>query len=164
VTMRLAQWWFAPYPPERLAVLRVAVGYRFRITGPLFAILVLALMTYRSSWGMVFHTENLPVLHLLIVAVAPAAAAGSIDVRRHAPSADRLRGGFGWPVRLMCVVTVLAYSIAGWSKWQRVGIEWFLGDALRSQIAYDNLRKISFGAAHSPLGVAFLSFFAVGPQ
>jgi hypothetical protein len=221
---RLDQWWFAPFVPERLAVLRICVGiyawlslvilsqnllsytsfakayfapvglvavvldaplaagwlylalgmalllgpaciwgYRFWLTGPVFALLVLWLMTYRSSWGMVFHTENLLVIHLFILAAAPAAAACSIDARRRARRRTLARheiadGRYGWPVRLMCLATTVTYAIAGWAKWQHVGAEWFLGETLQRQIAYDNLRKISLGSAYSPLGVALLEW------
>jgi hypothetical protein len=147
-------------------------GYRFWLTGPIFALLVLWLMTYRSSWGMVFHTENLLVIHLLILAAAPAAAACSLDARRRArrhtmppPLArpDIVDGRYGWPVRLMCLATTATYAIAGWTKWQRVGAEWFLGETLQQQIAYDNLRKMSLGSLHSPLGVALLEWEWIFP-
>jgi hypothetical protein len=147
-------------------------GYRFWLTGPVFALLVLWLMTYRSSWGMVFHSKNLLVLHLLILAAAPAAAACSLDARRRARQQTIPRplaqyeiaiGRYGWPVRLLCVATTVTYAIAGWTKWQRVGAEWFLGEALRQQIAYDNLHKLSLGSLHSPLGVALLEWEWVFP-
>ncbi|MEE9149570.1 MAG: hypothetical protein V3U27_19490 [Candidatus Tectomicrobia bacterium] len=227
----LEQWWFAPFVPERLALLRVCVGafawlyllvlsknllgyrrfasqyfapvgpvavlleqpldvvwlslslgvalglgpafiwgYRFRLTGPLFALLVLWLMSYHSSWGMVFHTDNLMVFHLLILAVVPAADACSIDARRrlravpHASASEEVDDGrYGWPVRLMCIATTLTYAIAGWAKWDRVGPEWFVGETLRRQIAYDNLRKLSLGAPYSPVGVALLEWEWVFP-
>jgi len=224
---RLDRWWFTPFGPERLAVLRICVGayawlalvllspsvlrttrfapahfapvglvavfhaaplpagwlaltlgmallgglafiwgYRFGLTGPVFALLMLWLMTYRSSWGMVFHTDNLLVLHLLILAVAPAAAACSLDARRAQqrpqppplPWHARADGRYGWPVRLMCLATTVTYAVAGWAKWQRGGAAWFFGELLQQQIAYDNLRKLSLGAAHAPLGVALLEW------
>jgi hypothetical protein len=181
---RLDRWWFAPFVPERLAVLRICVGiyawlslvilsqsllsyrsfakayfapvglvavflaaplpagwlylalgmalllgpafiwgYRFWLTGPAFALLMLWLMTYRSSWGMVFHTENLLVVHLLILAAAPAAATCSIDARRRARQQtmptplthhEIADGRYGWPVRLMCLATSVTYAVAGW--------------------------------------------------
>ncbi len=58
------------------------LGWRFPITGPTFALGMLALSTYRSSWGQLLHFEHLIVLHLLIVALAPAADAWSMDARR----------------------------------------------------------------------------------
>src|SRR5687768_11149017 len=43
------------------------VGYRYRWSAPLLAVTTLVLFTYRSSWGMIFHTENLMVLHLAVL-------------------------------------------------------------------------------------------------
>ena len=36
------------------------VGWRFAVSGPAFALLLLFVTSYRSSFGMVFHTENHP--------------------------------------------------------------------------------------------------------
>ena len=146
-------------------------GYRFWLTGPVFALLMLWLMAYRSSWGMVFHTDNLLVMHLLILAAAPAAAAWSLDTRWRARHRTRpplawheiATGRYGWPVRLMCLATTITYAVAGWAKWQRGGAAWFLGDMLQRQIAYDNLRKIALGSAHAPLGVALLEWGWIFP-
>ena len=51
-------------------------------------------------------------------------------------------------------MTVLAYVIAAQTKLEMAGLDWITSDALRNQIAYDNLRKILLGDAHSPLGAA----------
>ncbi|MGE5211682.1 MAG: hypothetical protein ACM3MM_10470, partial [Acidobacteriota bacterium] len=40
------------------------LGWRFRVTGPLFAVGLLALGSYRGSWGQLLHFENLMVLYL----------------------------------------------------------------------------------------------------
>ena len=130
-------------------------GWRFRISGPMFAVLLLWIITYRNSWGQIFHTENLLVLHVAVLALAPSADALSLDARRrpvHGAPVPRAR--YGWPVRLMAVVTVLAYVIAAQTKLEMAGLDWITSDALRNQIAYDNLRKILLGDAHSPLGAA----------
>ncbi|MCA9657670.1 MAG: metallophosphoesterase, partial [Myxococcales bacterium] len=58
------------------------VGWRFAITGPLFAAALLWVTTYRNSWGMVFHTENLMVMHVLVVGLGASADAWSLDARR----------------------------------------------------------------------------------
>ena len=49
------------------------LGWRYRFTGPLFAALLFWVLSYRQSWSMVYHSENLLVLHVLILALAPAA-------------------------------------------------------------------------------------------
>ena len=77
-------------------------GWRFRISGPMFAVLLLWIITYRNSWGQIFHTENLLVLHVAVLALAPSADALSLDARRrpvHGAPVPRAR--YGWPVRLM---------------------------------------------------------------
>src|SRR5690606_36525228 len=43
------------------------LGWRFRWTGPGFAAAFMILLSYRNSWGMIFHTENLMVFHVLVL-------------------------------------------------------------------------------------------------
>ena len=118
-----------------------------------FALALLVTLTYRNSWGMPFHTENLLVLHALVLAVVPAADAWSVDARgRAAPAAER----YGWPLRALAVITVIAYVLAGIAKLRLGGWAWTDGDALREQIAIDNLRKHLMGAPMSPVAAAFL--------
>lgn len=132
-----------------LGLLYVA-GWRFGITGPAFAVALLALATLDSSWGQIFHTENLMVLHVGIVGLAPAADA--LVVRRRRPLANSSHGRYGWPVRLAAVVVVVAYMVAGVAKLQVAGLGWPGGDVLRNLVAYDNLRKELLGDIYSPLG------------
>ena len=127
------------------------VGHRFRITGPAFAVLYMWIVSYRNSWGMPFHTENLIVLHVLVVGLAPGAAdAWSRDARGRSSPADS--GRYGWPIRLLCLVTVTTYVLAGWAKIATSGFGWITDDTLRGLIAFDNLRKIELGSPHSPVG------------
>jgi hypothetical protein len=131
--------------------LAFTVGAGFRVTGPLFALLVLWLASYRSSWGMLFHTENLLCLHLLLLGAAPASDALSVDAR-HATRERAPHGRYGWALRAMSAVTVVAYFLAGLAKLKISGFAWAHGDVLRVHIAYDNLRKLELGSVHSPLG------------
>ncbi|HMJ12226.1 MAG TPA: HTTM domain-containing protein [Polyangiaceae bacterium] len=149
----------APLPPALVhaqTLLAIAsgaafvIGFRYRVMAPLFAVLLLWVTSYRSSWGMVFHTDNLLALHVLLLAAAPAADALAYDSRNRPASADH--GKYGWAIRALCVVTVITYVLAGIAKLRISGSEWFSGDVLRAQIAYDNLRKIELGSVHSPLG------------
>ena len=132
----------------------LGLGYAF--TAPGFALSLLALTTYRSSWGMVLHTDNLLTLHVALLALAPAAAALSIDARRGrargAAPPDEPHGRFGWPLRALSIVTVTCYVLAGVAKLELAGFAWLGGDLLRAQIAYDNLRKLELGAPIVPLG------------
>jgi hypothetical protein len=144
-----------------LALLTVAcawpffLGWRFRVFGPLFAALCLWTLTYRHSWGMVFHTDNLLILHLLILAGTRSADAWSLDARRRGTTpADDAR--YGWPLRLMCWVVVIAYVLAGVAKLEHGGMAWMWGDALRNHVAIDNARKIVLGDIYSPLAAPLM--------
>lgn len=133
-----------------LAGAAAATGWFYRFSAPLFGFLFLELTSYRNSWGMQFHTENLLTLHVLVLCAAPGAAdAFSFDALRREPNAE-LSGRYGWPVRLLCLVTAACYVLAGVAKLKIAGGDWLHGDFLRSQIAFDNLRKIELGSDYSP--------------
>ncbi|MDB4976032.1 MAG: hypothetical protein JWN48_4373 [Myxococcaceae bacterium] len=134
------------------------LGFKYRVAGPLFALSFLWVTSYRSSWGMVFHTENLPALHLLLLAVAPAADALSLDARTRAHDALPESGRYGWALRAIGAVTVVTYVLAGIAKLRLAGSDWVGGDVLRAQVAYDNLRKIELGSTHSPLGALLVAY------
>jgi hypothetical protein len=132
----------APLVLSALVLAAIPLGVAFTAgrgltwTGPAFAVLLLVVTTYRNSWGQVFHTENLLVLQVLILAVALAL-----------PRPDA-----AFVIRLLALVTVSTYVVSGWAKLRAGGWDWILGDSLRNQVAYDNLRKAALGAPHSPLG------------
>ncbi len=135
------------------AGLAFVAGWRFRVSGPAFALAFLWVTSYRNSWGMVFHTENVMVLHVLVLALSPAADAISVDARRAGRAVDDTpRAWYGWPIRLICAVTLMSYFIAGWSKLHAAGFAWVTSDTLRFYVAYDNLRKVELGAGYSWLG------------
>jgi hypothetical protein len=108
---------------------------------------------------MIFHTDNLLVLHVLVLGLSPAAEALSWDARRNAPDAAHAR--FGWPIRTLTILTAITYVLAGVAKLKLSGGAWLGGDLLRSHIAYDNLRKIELGSGFSALGVWFVKHPAV---
>jgi hypothetical protein len=130
------------------------IGWRWRITGPAFAIAFLVVAALRMSWGHVIHTEHLAAVHLLVVGLSRHAAdAWSLDARPRLdaePAVPSYR--YGVPLRLMAVVLVITYVLAGWMKLRNGGSDWLTGDVLRNQIAYDNLRKELLGSPHSPVG------------
>ena len=135
-----------------LGAMLVGVGYRY--AAPVAAIGLLFVTTYRNSWAMVFHTENLLVLHVAALAVSPAADVWSID---------RWRGwtrpndaGYGWAIKLLVAVTVATYMMAGIAKLRIAGLDWVDGELLRNQIAIDNLRKALLGDSIAPLATQFL--------
>jgi hypothetical protein len=130
--------------------LAFTAGVAYRITGPAFALVFLFVTTYRLSFGHVIHTEHLLVAHLLILGFAPAAAV--LAWRASGRSGAHAEERFGWPVQVMALVTVVAYVLAGIAKLRNGGTDWLVGDVLRNQVAFDNLRKELLGAWHSPVG------------
>jgi hypothetical protein len=114
----------------------------YRVTAPLAAVALLWTLTYRNSWGMVFHTENLLILHVFVLAfIRPRTQEATVD---------------GWPVKLMAALTVATYLLAGIAKVRIAGTAWLDGDLLRNQIAVDNLRKALLGDSTAPLALLFL--------
>ena len=138
-------------------------GAWFRVSGPAFALAVLVLATYRSSWGQLLHFENLLVLHLLILAVAASADAWSLDARRRPHLTwDR---AYGPPLVLMCLVVAVTYAIAGWAKLRYGGSAWISGDTLRNHIAYSATRLEVLGGSPSPVAsVVVRRPWALGPM
>ncbi len=134
-----------------LAGLGFVLGWRYRIVGPLFALGMLALGSYRGSWGQLLHFENLMVLYLVILAFSPAADAWSIDARRR-PSPGRVEStSYGWPIALCSLVLVVTYVIAGVAKLRYGGLDWVFGDTLRNHVAYSAARLDLLGSSQSPL-------------
>jgi hypothetical protein len=134
-----------------------ALGYRYRVTGPAFALLFLWVTSYRSSFGMIFHTDNMAALQALVLGLCPAAAeALSFDAR--GKDAPEQHGRFGWPIKLLCAVTAATYVIAGVAKLRGAGLHWADGDILRHYVAYDAVRKQALGSIHSPLGAWLVQY------
>lgn len=135
------------------------VGYEYRYTAPVFALLLLWVLTYSNSWRFILHTENMLVLHVGILACAPATDAWSWDARRKDAKPHGRK--YGWAIRLMCVVCVLAYFIAGVAKVRYSGWDFVSGDMLRNHVAFGSVRKIELGSEYSPIGVWLLGFPAL---
>jgi hypothetical protein len=120
------------------------VGLAWRVVAPLFAFAVLFWGAYRLSWGAIAHDLHLPALHVVVLALAPAAAALSLDARRPSALAWRTPARswhHGWALRLLCVVTAAVYVLAGWSKLDFAGLAWGSGDNLLAQVAYAALLR-----------------------
>lgn len=122
------------------------LGWRHRITGTAFAFLLLFVLSYRNSWSMIFHNDNVLVWHVLILGLTRAADAFSLDSRRlkqtDAASGSPVHWRYGWVISLMCAVTVSTYFLAGVAKLVGPdGLNWMTGEVMRSQLAVDNLRK-----------------------
>jgi hypothetical protein len=151
-----AGWVLGLYLAAISVGLLFTLGAFFRVSGPAFALLALWVTSYRNSWGMVFHTDNLLVVHLCLIGLSDAGSALSIDARRRTePAPD---GRFGWPVRLIAAVSVLAYLLAGIAKLKVSGFSWMDGDTLRNYIAFDAVRKEQIGSIHSVFGAWLVQF------
>jgi hypothetical protein len=161
----LLGWLTGPLPSALVVgwvVATLALGVAFtaglaaRATGPGFALGMLLAATYRSSWGQLLWLENLMVLQLLIVALAPSADACALG-RRAKQGSPAPSASYGWPLRLAALVTVTTYVLAGVTKLRLGGVEWMWGDAVRNHIAFSAARLELFGEASSPLGRAAVS-------
>jgi hypothetical protein len=129
-------------------------GLGYRVTAPLAAVGLLWTLSYRNSWGMVFHTENLLVLHVIALAMAPAADAWTL--RGSGAGRDAPAAGYGWAIKLLAALTAVTYVLAGVAKLRIAGLDWLDGELLRNQIAIDNLRKALLGDRIAPLAIPFL--------
>ncbi len=140
------------------------VGWRFRVTGPVFALGLLIVATHRSSWGQLLHFENLMTLHVIVVAFARSADAWSLDALRRAHTRVEVSGPhspadrppidrYGHALHLAALTTVITYVIAGVAKLRYGGFEWMDGDTLRNHIAYSATRLELLGERRPPLAV-----------
>jgi hypothetical protein len=125
------------------------LGFRHQLIAPIHATLLVWVFTYVSSWGMIFHTDNLFVLHVVVLAAAPSADAYAWDSRRTETPVDD--GRYGWGPQLMLAITCAVYFLAGIAKLRTGGLHFISGEALRDIVAFDNVRKIELGETHSPL-------------
>jgi len=163
----LATFLDGPLPPHVFDYLLIAalcanvlfiLGWLYRITGPAFGILLLLVLTYSNSWTMIYHSTNVLVFHALILGCAPAADALSLDAWRRARKGRAPRRNldgdwrFGWPIALMCFVTALTYFLSALAKLAGpLGWAWVDGEAMRSYVAFDGLRKELMGEGAAPL-------------
>jgi hypothetical protein len=136
------------------------LGVGFRVTGPAFAIALLALTTYRSSWGQILWFETLVVVHVLIVGFAPSADALVVG-RAAKPStvsqtvsqavSQAVSHAYGAPVRLAAAVTATSYLLSGIAKLRTSGLDWMSSDTLQNHIAYSAARLDILGGTPSPV-------------
>lgn len=132
------------------------LGFKHRVLAPIYAGLLLWVLTYSNSWGKILHTDNMLVLYVGILAITPSADALSWDARgRPDPGAS---DAYGWPIKLMAALCVLVYLLAGIAKLRNSGMEFVSGETLRNYVAFGNVRKVELGSGHSPLGVALLPY------
>ena len=143
----IAGWLGGPPSPETVTIVAAVTfvvgvaalsGRRWSVAGPLFAVGFLWLTTFAASWGQILHTEHLAALHLLVLAAAPSGRGVSATA--------------GWPLKVMTLVTVGVYVVAGIAKFRfGGGWGWLDGDRLLRLVAHDNLRKRLLGDPYSPI-------------
>ncbi len=129
-----------------VASVLAAAGRSLRLTTSMGSISMLCIATYTSSFGQVFHTEHLLVIHLVILATAALVDGALVDRARD--DAERS----GWSLNLMMSTVVVAYVVAGIAKLRFAGKGWLTGEVLRNWVAVDNLRKILLDDPASTLG------------
>lgn len=133
------------------------LGLAHRVTGPLNAALQLWTLTYRNSWTMILHNDNMLVAHQMILGCTRSADALSVDslVRHGTLAPGGLDRSYGAVAPAMNVATAAVYLISGAAKVRGpLGLGWARGEVLRGQIAIDGLRKELFGSSKPEAGTA----------
>ena len=151
---------WAVYATFGLAIL-FTLGLWHRVTGPLFAGMFLWLLCYRQSWSMIYHSDDVVVLHAIVLGVARSADALSLDAyfrKRRSPASnfsDQVSWQYNWPVKLMCSLVVCSYFLAAVAKLAGpLGLSWMTGENLRAQMAVDGIRKELLGKDPNPFSYA----------
>lgn len=140
------------------------VGAGHLVSGPAHAALLLWTLSYRNSWSMIFHNDNLMVLHVAVLGLSRSADAWSVDAAlRPARNGSATTGWqYGWPLRLMRTVSASTYFLAGVAKVTGpLGWRWATGESLRRQVAADGLRKEVLGKPAAPAAYALYRHVAL---
>lgn len=141
------------------------IGFAARCTGPLFATLVLSWASYHSSFGQILHFEHLFTVHLLILAFAPTADAWALSFRPSGRERPRPEVRYGWPIRLLAIVTATTYVLSGIAKLRLTGFAWFDPDTLGAHIGYSATRMEAIGGRTPPLARWVLAHsWLIGPM
>ncbi|WIM68062.1 hypothetical protein QP027_01295 [Corynebacterium breve] len=153
----------------------VVLGLAHKITGPANALLQLWTITYRNSFGMILHNDNMLVLQQAATCLGPSADALSVDSWRKYQTLvpNKKSRDYGGIATAANIAAVVVYFISGVAKVRSdYGWSWASGTALREQIAADALRKEVFGTtppehaetlyqAKGPIGVLATGALAV---
>lgn len=124
----------------------MTIGLKARLAGPVFGVALLFMLCYRNSWSMILHMHNALVVHALILGFVRCSDAWSVDAwlrRRRSPDAPPPGPSwrYGWPIMLICGVTVGAYVLAGVAKLAGdEGLHWASGQSLRAHVAVNAIR------------------------
>lgn len=137
--------------------LAATLGIGHRVTGPLNAALQLWTISYRNSWTMLLHNDNMMTMHQMVLGVTRSADALSVDalVRDRTLFPPRFDRAYGAVPTTLNIATCAVYFISGVAKVRGpLGFSWAKGDVLRGQIAVDGMRKDLFGSAKTEAGSA----------
>ena len=126
-------------------------GLWTRVSGPVFALAVLGWTSYHSSWGQLLHFEHLFTLHIMILAGAPVGDAWTLGSASRAGAGGQPSSRYGWPIRLLAIVTALTYFLAGVAKLRLSGTAWFDPATLANHIGYSATRMDTIGGPTPPL-------------
>src|SRR5262249_38212055 len=105
-----------------IVALCFTLGLWHRVTGPIFGIALLWTLCYQDSWSMIYPSMNLVALHGLVLGFTRSADALSIDSffrgagKSSGEGSERISWRYGWPIRLMCTLTVSTYFITAMAK------------------------------------------------
>ena len=69
----------ALYDAAQVTNIVATLGIAHRVSGPVNAALQLWTLSYRNSWGMILHNDNMALMHQLVLGVTPSADALSVD-------------------------------------------------------------------------------------
>ena len=151
-----------PLPPNTVEFLGIAttvlgvmfiLGLWWRLVGPAFAALFMFTLTYKNSWGMLFHTENMLALHVLVLGCMPSANVFALDPWIRKKWSTPLLGWLGFvrgtteahwkigsAIRMLQLGTTLPYVVAGGAKIMGpAGWGWAIGSNLRDQVAMNGI-------------------------
>lgn len=138
----------ALYDAAQVTNIAATLGIAHRVTGPLNAALQLWTLSYRNSWGMILHNDNMALMHQIVLGVTPSADALSVDslARDKTLTPQRFSREYGGIPTAMNIATCAVYVISGVAKVRSPqGWKWATGNTLRDQIAADAVRKEVFG-------------------
>lgn len=131
-----------------IGALLFLIGLWFRLAAPIFAALLTIVLTYTNSGGTITHTDNLWLLHVIVLSLSPAAYALSVDARALATPRSRART-YGWAIRLLCVMCVGVYFVAGIAVLKTAGWAFADGQLLRHEVVVENLVRLELGGSYS---------------
>ncbi len=151
-------------------------GIGFPLSGPAFALAALGWASYHSSWGQMLHFEHLFTLHVLILGFSPAADVWSLRFQRGTDRPFRLsftrsakappaHVRYGWPIKLLAIVTAVTYVVSALTKLRMSGFAWVDASNLGNHIAYSATRLDLLGAWQPPLaGFVLSNRWLLGPM